>query len=326
MPALTYDQINDALSTYKDPEVSMKAALNQVIPRLYSMGIYRDLTIQYSLPIVDGCITLPDDAESVLFMQRDYNPAKVRSLWHDFKAAGMTGAIDPQIWGLVDAGYHPTKRLLPSPVTTIFLRPSSYDVDQTHLHHQHFSLRVQATDGERVYEATVQHDTNDGNEYVWLTFPAPVTSILSIRYVPQSGSRIIDLRFGTGSGQDNTGVIPSENTIATVGPGAVVTRYRRYRIPASSTTTTAHVLVKRAFQPIINDDDIVYISSIAAIKHGLLALVAEDNADLERSTYHWTEAQKNLELELESARGSAIPSIQFDIIGMEGRSKLQQLM
>ena len=49
MPALTYSQINAALGSYKDPEADFKAVLNQVIPRLYSMGIYRDLTIQYRL-------------------------------------------------------------------------------------------------------------------------------------------------------------------------------------------------------------------------------------------------------------------------------------
>lgn len=322
MPALTYRHINEALGTYKDPSVSMMSALNQVLPRLYSMGIYRDLTIQYQLPIVDGCITLPRDAESVLFFQFNRYQAKVRSLWHDFKAAGMTGAIDPQIWGLVDAGYHPTEKSITDPIQYLYLRPSKYDTNKNQLNPENFSISVTATDGDEMLAATL-------NPNMCLSFSKPINQIISIRYDNEVGSRIIDLRtqcdiVGLGS----TATTPSDpdSTIATLGPHSMVARYRRYRIPAAQSDSTAHVLVKRAFEPIVCEDDIVYMSSLPAIKHGLLALVAEDNADLERANFHWTEAQKNLELELGSSRGSAIPSVAFDIVGMEGRSQLHQML
>jgi hypothetical protein len=315
MPALTYSQINEALSSYKDPAANMKAVLNQVISRLYATGIYRDLTIQYQLPIVDGCITLPKNAESILLAQINKEAAIVRSLWHDFKAAGMSNTIEPTIWGLVDAGYHATQKFLDEPITELIPVASVYDTNKASLNFSHFSLDIVGTDGDNMYKATyVNNHSEHTHAYV---FSQPVDQITSIIYTKSSGVRIVDLR---------TDPDDAETTLATLGPENMVTRYRRFRVPTASADTTVHVLVKRAFEPIVNDNDIVFISNLAAIKHGLLAVVAEDNADLERATYHWTEAQKNMEREMESARGSAIPNIQFDILGIGGRSEIRSMM
>ena len=310
MPALTYSQVEESLGTYKEPASNLRAALNQVIPRLYSTGVYRDLTIQYQLPIYDGCVTLPSDAESILMCQLKGAPSPVRSLWHDFKASGMNSSVDPALWGLIDAGYHPTMRLLTGNVTTLYIAPSSYDLAKEAVDLGGASLVVVGNDGSDYFRGVVSGST--------ITFPSPVTSITAIKYFMVSEERpILDIR--TTSGDTTT-------TIATVGPLATTTRYRRYRVPSATDTTTVHVLVKRAFEPLVNDDDMIYISNLAAIKHGLLALIAEDNADLERASYHWTEAQKNMELEMESARGSAIPSIQFDMSGVGQLSGLRTMM
>jgi hypothetical protein len=48
----------------------------------------------------------------------------------------------------------------------------------------------------------------------------------------------------------------------------------------------------------VNDNDIVYIGNSNALKHGLLAVIAEDNADLERAQYHWTECVRIFNEEL----------------------------
>lgn len=515
MPALTYSQIESALGSYKDPEVEFKSVVNQVIPRLYSMGIYRDLTIQYQLPVIDGCITLPRDAESVLMFQKDLAPNRVRSMWHDFKAAGMTGLDDPSIWGLIDAGYHATSRLLSAATDTLYPVASVYDTNKAALNHAHIAIDIVGTDGTELYKAVFEEpavgafasavlnpsgSNNDievtakvsgvaansltvalgvnsssnrtqlsvaqfgnaiqvtsGDKYVMrvtgsltngtspVTFPdlpavttvngrpyyyklgaeeheivwtgtewhlidftagaewrssqnvafpdlvtswtpvspatgtptvaphtataaqviqlinnedslpitasnhspsdgtgfintvaptsltggakgvlfnqyffsTPVTLINSIKFTQTSGVRIVDLR---------TDPDDPDTTVATLGPENMVSRYRRYRIPSSNADTKAHVLVKRAYEPIVNNNDIVYVSNLAAIKHGLLAVLAEDNADLEKANYHWAEAQKNMEMEMESARGAATPSIQFDFSGTEGRNPFQQLM
>lgn len=418
MPALTYSQVETSLGTYKEPGADFRAALNQVIPRLYSSGIYRDLTIQYQLPVVDGCVTLPKDADSVLMFQLNGYASPVRSMWHDFKAAGMNGTVDPSLWGLVDAGYHATSRLLTSSVKTLFAVPSVMSTDKSALDFDDITLSIVGTDGEEVYLADdvvcmtvsgtlvpdfngvyapvsslegrdlytlngVTYDPPEAPAYLNLevqtiscsahpnhtwsingpddsagdyglwtadqsaptqppshvtswsaddsetgtvvvtsgptayVFSTPVSSIVSIKFSQETGTSIIDIR---------TDPDDPDTTIATVGPEPTVTRYRRYRIPSSTTDTTAHVLVKRAFEPLVHDDDLIYISNLAAIKHGLLGLVAEDNADLERAQYHWAEAQKNMEMEMESARGGAIPSVSFDIIGMGGRSVMHTML
>jgi len=412
MPALTYSQVETSLGSYKDPSANFRAVLNQVIPRLYSSGIYRDLTIQYQLPIVDGCITLPKDAESVLMFQLNGYASPVRSLWHDFKAAGINGSVDPELWGLVDAGYHATSRLLTEDVKTLFAVPSVMSTNKAALNFGNITLSIVGTDGEEMFLAasatamtvsgTLVPDLNgvyapvytvngrdlytlNGVEYtppppesgvyadtpiiycqtnnnwvitgaygvgLWVAnqaaptqppsyvstwsaddtetgtvvvtsgptvyvFATPVSSIVSIKFSQSSGNSIVDIR---------TDPDDPDTTIATVGPEATVSRYRRYRIPSSTENTTAHVLVKRAFEPLVNNDDLIYISNLAAIKHGLLGLLAEDNADLERAQYHWAEAQKNMEMEMESSRGAAIPSVAFDIVGMGGRSTLHQML
>jgi hypothetical protein len=164
-----------------------------------------------------------------------------------------------------------------------------------------------------MYKAVYTH----GHGVHTYVFPQPVDQIVSISYAKSNGVRIVDLR---------TDPDDPETTIATLGPENMVARYRRFRVPSATDTTTVHILVKRAYEPLVNDNDIVYISNLAAIKHGLLAVVAEDNADLERAQYHWTEAQKNMEREMESARGSAIPSIQFDIMGIGQHSTIRPMM
>ena len=101
-----------------------------------------------------------------------------------------------------------------------------------------------------------------------------------------------------------------------------VNSYRRYRV--SNTTTndnkvTLRLLVKRKFTTLINDTDPVYPSNLNAIKHGLLGMVAEDNADIERANYHWTVCKQLLEEELDSYRGAAKPVLKFDPSGSGSR-------
>jgi hypothetical protein len=306
MPALTYSQVEDSLGSYKEPGSDFRAALNQVLPRLYSTGIYRDLTIQYQLPLVNGCITLPKDADSILSAQLNGYKADVRSLWHDFKAAGMSGSVEPSLWGLVDAGYHATMISIPEGTTAVFPVPSAYDPDKSALDLMDITIEVIGTDGLQIYKADADFE-----------FAVPVSNITSIKFNQEAGNRIVDLRLD----EDDP-----DSVIAVLGPENMVSRYRRFRIPAATDTTTVHVLVKRAFEPISRDEDLVYISNLAAIKHGLLALIAEDNADIERAQYHWTEAQKNMEFEMESARGSAIPNVQFDIMGIGSHSVIRPMM
>jgi len=77
----------------------------------------------------------------------------VRSLWHDFKAAGINGSVDPELWGLVDAGYHATSRLLTEDVKTLFAVPSVMSTNKAALNFGNITLSIVGTDGEEMFLA-----------------------------------------------------------------------------------------------------------------------------------------------------------------------------
>ena len=93
-----------------------------------------------------------------------------------------------------------------------------------------------------------------------------------------------------------------------------INRFRRYRLgnDLALTKKTLRLLLKRRFKKLLNDSDPVYPSNLNAIKHGLLGNVAEDNADIERASYHWEVCRGLLEEELDASRGAAKPSLNFD--------------
>jgi hypothetical protein len=318
MPALTLAQVTTTLGAYVEPDGDFTASLNQVLARIYSMGTYRDLTIQYSLPVQDGCITLPDDADAILHVMVDGYPVPVRALWHDFRSIGNNTTGADISWGLIDAGYHPTLRLLGEDTDTLYITPSSYslssdsfsDGEEDNEEGEEAVVAIIGTDGEQLYTGVYDSETET------YTFDAPISSILSIQFDNLTG--IYDLRTTAGD---------PDTTIATVGSGSGVTRYRRFRINRSvDNTTVVHVLCKRAFTPLVNGTDILYVGNIGAIKHGLLGRIAEDNADLERADYHWNKCMFLLEEEASSSRGAAIPRLNIDPYGTGNQARLSNIL
>lgn len=314
MSATTLASLASLLGTYVEPSGDFKASLNQVLARMYNMGTYRDLTVQYSLPVIDGCITLPDDADSILHTMINGNPAPVRALWHDFRSVGFNSTYPNSnkadlSWGLIDAGFTPTVVLLPtSGVTSLYIDPSSVSTSNTAFSTADgSSITVQATDGNQVYNGTIAGTT--------ITFAVPVTNVMSIHFAGLANA--FDLRTVN---DDPT------TTVATVGPNDGVTRYRRFRLNNSTDgSTTVHVLCKRAFKPLLNDNDISYVNNISAIKQGLLGRLMEDNGDIERSDYHWNKCLLLLEEEAASTRGAAMPRLNVDPYGIGAQGRILNL-
>lgn len=318
MPALTLNQLSSMLGSYIEPDGDFKSSLNQVLARIYNIGTYRDLTVQYSLPVADGCVTLPDDADAVLHVLVDSQPLPVRSLWHDFKTVGTSLASADMSWGLIDAGYHPTKVLLPAATSQLFIQPS---LEADYVNIPTFSTSSGATieviataNGDQTYYSTVGVAGVNG---VPLDFSGEIIDhIASIRF--DSLQYKYDIRYIEGA----TNVI-----LATVGPDSGVTRYRRLRINRSTDgETVVHVLCKRAFIPLQKDNDICYVGNIGALKHGLLGRIAEDSADMERAEYHWQRCMLLLEEEASSSRGAAMPRLNMDPYGTGNLNRLVQLL
>lgn len=312
MPAYTVNQLATMLDKYVEPDGDFKSSLNQVLSRIYNMGTYRDLTVQYSLPVIDGCVTLPDDADSVLHTMVDGFPVPVRSLWHDFKSVGIGNLSNNATtqWGLIDAGYSPTRKLLAEPVTELFLvSASGSSVPHVFSLTDGSTVTVQGSDGDQFYTGELVGSPNR------IIFDTPITSIPNIYFDGLIGA--FDLRLVAND---------SDSTIATVGPDSGVTRYRRFRINGSTDgSTVVHVLCKRAFQPLRDGNDIIHVGNIGAIKQGLLGRLMEDNADIERAQYHWSQSMLLMEEEANSSRGAAIPRLNIDPYGVGAQSRLYQL-
>ncbi len=313
MPALTTNQLRNVLGEYIEPGGSFLASINQVLSRIYSTGTYRDLTVQYSLPVVNSHVTLPDDADAILHTLVNGSPVPARALWHDFKSVGTSYDTGDLSWGLIDAGYWPTLKNLPEAgVDTLYVEPAASDYRVVAWDPTDGSLiAVAGSDGEKAYVSESITGTpaellfRDASDAL-----VPLTYVQSIRF--EGLSAAFDLLTEAGN---------PDSAIATVGPGSGITRYRRFRLNRSTDgETTVHVLCKRAFRPLEDDDDICYVSNIGALKHGLLGRMAEDNADLERAEYHWQRCTKLLDEEAASAAGSALPRLSIDPFGTGGRS------
>ena len=297
MHATTLGQLNAQLSGYVAPGQSFAPSLNQALEAIYGMGTWRDLTIEGTFKCGSGYFSLPDQAENVLFAVVDNQPARVRSLWQDYRTVGMSG--DTLLnYGLIDDGFRPVQTDLPTAgVTDLFVAPAADAIG---------NVAFSAVNGEQIRlvgygESNYLLAQTDGTS---LEFPETVTGIHEFQY-----SGLInryDIRIIAND--------PS-TTIATVGPGDGVARFRRYRVPQATPQSFVHVLCKHRFIPVQNDNDAIYISNIPALKHALLAVLAEDNADLERSEIHWGKCRQILDEQLDQYRGPARPSLDLQLAG-----------
>lgn len=133
----------------------------------------------------------------------------------------------------------------------------------------------------------------------------------AIYMAPQKANYVMKMNVSS----DTTGDTSSTTTLAVV-KGDGVARYRRFRFSnPSAEVKNIKLLLKRAWEPVLVQDDLIYLGNLNAIKHGLLGMLAEDNADLERAQYHWTICQKLLDEELDAARGAAKPRLSLDPSG-----------
>lgn len=97
-----------------------------------------------------------------------------------------------------------------------------------------------------------------------------------------------------------------------------VSRFRRYRVDQNNQKVKLRLLLKRKFVDLLEPTDLIYASSLSAIKHAMLGNIAEENADLERANYHWGVCRNVLDEQLDAHRGAAKPAIRFDPTGSGG--------
>ena len=308
MPALTVKAVTKALSDYVRPDEDIVAKLNMVMPRLYAMGMWRDLLYDWSIETTNDYFALPEHADSLLGAMLQNSPVEAQSQWHDYRISGYASDGPAPIFGIVDDGFHPTKEEIPYSSSKNYLLKAVPIPTNT----------VLPTEGEVTID--ILGDINVDYEYqnnvdthssVTASFGSPAISsfefddgslkVKNISYygVPEK------IRIIAENDADAT-----EKIILAEIKGDGVARYRRFRFHNSdSSVKNVKLLLKRAWEPVLTQDDIMYLGNLNVIKHGLLGMLAEDNADLERAQYHWTICRQLLDEELDATRGAAKPKV-----------------
>ena len=100
---------------------------------------------------------------------------------------------------------------------------------------------------------------------------------------------------------------------------------RRYRIAGVNSSSQATFLLKRKYVHVTGAAEegstahkVFVPNDNSILKHALLGKLGEDNADVERAEYHWQTAQRLLDADLDSHRGSAKPVLQISPNGAGG--------
>jgi len=329
MATLTVQGVQDALiSVAGSPAATpddFRKELNLALPRLYNMGMWRDLLFEHVVTTTNDTFTIPTSAESIINAVVDYDattedfssPQPIRAQFHDYRLSGRDDdGSTLAIYGIVDDGYSPTVeapvkgktyslRMEPLPPNTT-MSAALENVFVTYSDGTNISKvdqdAVYVSDGGKFTSAGGSSLSTSGNG------TTDITSISEIRVgVAPLAVPVRLLWVETGSSPEVTLVAADKLQQANT-----VTRYRRYRVSnPNNKTIQLRLLLKRKFEHLLSATDIVYISSLSAIKHALLGTIAENNADLERSNYHWAVCQQVLDQQLDSHRGAAKPSIFF---------------
>lgn len=309
--ATTLANIRETLGDYTERNGEFLPAVNQVLARLYDLGVYRDLTVEYSLPVLNSIVVLPEDAHSILHSIVGNQPTYPQSLWHDYKIYGSEASGFTQ---LVDDGYSPVITQVPEGgVSALYLSPSALDPTASGAPPAESVVIVDGDDGSEVFRGTF---TGDGASTT-LTLPDTITNIRSIRFDRFRENRF-DLLYTSGD---------LDTSFATVGPGNGVVRYRRFRVSSGvQDGTYVHTLCRRKFIPLRNDDDLSYVSNIGAIKMGLLARLHEDNSDLARADAFWARCAERMDEESQAATGAAMPILRIDPHGIGGRDPIESML
>jgi len=305
MPAMTVKSLSDQLSSYCSPDQRFIPVLNLVLPRLYAMGYWRDLAFEYRITTSNGYFALPLEAESIMAVTVDKTPQSLWAQWHDYSIGGMPDTYSAfDIFGVVDDGVHSTKEAL----------------DST----KGYTLSVKAVTGNLPSDGIIQikftllnGSITSLQEDFSLTNANGSLSLKAFGNANQINS-VSEIRFD-GIPTDieiyavESGLTVDDKLVLAEGKGDQIFRYRRYRTrtPASA-TQEIFLLLKRAFIPIMDESDVVYLGNVNAIKSGILATTAEDNADIERANYHWQVCKQLLEDEKDAYRGGSRQVVRVD--------------
>ena len=337
MPAKTTDQLYHTHANYLDAadrnERQFRDALNEVMPRIYKLGYWREMLVEHTQDASDGYVSLPQDTDSIVAGILDDSPLPTRSLWHDYKLFGTNDDDDTLLTAFIDDGYAPVYRDLVSgsqyKIQVASLK-APFDVvpkkGNVTIRYRHNADTTQGADaivgGATTLEGVSYNEcsytfasTNTGTTAIVIDNNSAVTDVTDIISISWSEIPIDHPIRIVATYQGDVGANPvvADSTkdliLADINTTRGSSRYRRFRIGGTDSTSSAHMLLKRKWTDADSGSDLVHIPSNAIIKHALLGKLAEDNADLQRAQYHWGLVSQLLETDTDSYRGAAKPTL-----------------
>lgn len=317
MPATTISYLYTTHSQYLDvadaTHIGFRKAMNEIMPRLYKMGYWRDMYVEHTQEASKGYIALPQDTDSIVAGIIDNNLVPTRSLWHDYKIYGTNDQDDTLLSSFIDDGYHTTYRDLDG-TTQYTLNITDIGPNSNAAIFSHASAEIKIIGRKAGTTAPDTITITLSNNSSTTSKDSTDTDVVHIE-------RIIYKDIPAGHLTRLQAVQTSDNSkkviLADIPSGQGEIRYRRYRIGGTDSNSSAHILTKRRWVSLdihSNSDlseDPVYVPDDAIVKHALLGKLAEDNADVQRAAYHWSVCEKLLEEDTDSFRGSAKPTLRI---------------
>lgn len=341
MPAKTTEQLFATHSQYLDASASgqeeFRNALNEVMPRIYKMGYWREMLVEHTQDASDGYVSLPQDTDSIVAAIIDNNPVPTRSMWHDYRLFGTNDNDKTILSSFIDDGYSPVYRDLVSgnryslQIVSVKLGDSEGYLPNVGSFTVRFRQYSDATEGSGfalVGSSTVLEGVSYSERTVSLenvfsiadNYVIPVesvqnnsdvTEVLSMSWsgVEKEHPFIVKAVYEGAAGGANAADSTKDLLLAEVNTANGSSRYRRYRIGGTDSDSTAHMLLKRKWVDVDSGSDLVHMPSNAILKHALLGKLSEDNADIQRASYHWGLVAQLLETDTDSYRGAAKPTL-----------------
>lgn len=342
MPAKTTEQLRDTHSQYLDAAeatdpASFWDALNEVMPRIYKMGYWREMLVEHIQDASDGYVSLPPDTDSIVAGIVDNVPAPTRSLWHDYKLYGTNDQDDTTLSAFIDDGYAPTYRDLVSgskyKIQFHTMKGPSYTTAPSKgsitVKYRRYGDAAAASgaliagdtklEGDSYSEASTNFTGQSGGPSDLIIY-GDITGVLSITWENIEADHPIQISAkynGTDSGGSTTDST-KDLILAQINTEHGSSRYRRFRIGNTNSDSSAHMLLKRRWVDVDSESDLVYIPSKSILKHALLGKLSEDNADAQRAMYHWGVVRELLEADTDSYRAAAKPTLHIAPHGVGG--------
>jgi hypothetical protein len=346
VPAKTTNQLYQTHGQYldasTDSEESFNLALNEVMPRLYKMGYWREMLVEHTQEASAGYVSLPPDTDSIIAAVIDNSAVPTRSMWHDYKLFGTNDQDKTNLSSFIDDGYAPTYRdldtanqytiklaTLKEPFTAL---PSSGTVTIRYRQHDDATQNpVSLITPETVLKGSTYSEmsyTMVGADAMYsassghmIHADIDISEVISISWVGTEEDHpfIVKAKYTGEAGRaTETTDTTKDLMLADINTNNGVSRYRRYRIGGTNSTSSAHMLLKRCWVDVDSVSDLVYMPSNAILKHALLGKLSEDNADLQRAVYHWGVVKELLEADTDSYRGAAKPTLHIAPDGVGG--------